>query len=214
MSRWPRSGPLRIAGLLWLVLGFSGCALRPTVPGSSVRWSERQVVLQSLQAWELSGRIAVKSGNVGGQGRLQWQQSGDAARLRLSGPLGSGAIELRWDSGQVVLTDRKGEVAVAYAGPDAVEQFLDQQLGWRFPAVHLRYWVLGVPDPDSHARQIFDQDGWLIQIDQDGWQIGYSEFRKYAGQWIPHRISIEDEHARVKLVVDDWQPLGTSSATY
>ncbi|HHQ13787.1 MAG TPA: outer membrane lipoprotein LolB, partial [Chromatiales bacterium] len=205
MNRGLRIGALRVAGLLCLVLGLSGCALRPTVPGSSVRWSERQADLQSLPGWELRGRIAVKSGNAGGQGRLRWQQAGDSARLRLSGPLGSGSMEIRWDSGQVVLTDRKGEVTAAYSGPDAVEQFLDQQLGWHFPAVHLRYWVLGIPDPHSRARQIFDPDGWLMQIDQDGWQVGYSEFRQYSGQWIPHRVSIEDEHARVRLVIDDWK---------
>ena len=204
--RWPGIAPG--VCMLWLALWLAGCAIQPKVPGSRVSWSDREAALQALPGWKLRGRVAVKSGDRGGQGRLQWQQSGASARVRLSGPLGAGATEIRWDPGQVVLTDRNGEVAAAYTGPDAVEQLLDQRLGWRFPAGHLRYWVLGIPDPGSRARQNFDQDGWLMQIDQDGWRIDYSEFRQYSGRWIPRRISIENGPVRVKLVIDDWEPVG------
>ena len=192
--------PLMICTLL------VGCAVRPTIPGTAVAWQERRDALLALDAWQMRGRIAVKSGKEGGQGNIQWRQDGTGAWMRVSGPFGAGAYEITWDAERVVLTDGKGEVAAAYDGPDAVERFLNEQIGWQFPADRARYWVLGVAAPPGRGQSVYTDDGWLASLDQDGWVVSFDDYRERAGFWMPRKVRLESPRGMVKLVVDHWQP--------
>lgn len=198
---WPRG-----AGILCLGMGLlvSGCALQPSVPGESVSWDQRREELSQLPEWQARGRIAVKSEDGGGQGNLQWRQSGPNARIRLSGPFGVGGYEIAWGADSLIVTGKSGQLELTYAGPDAAEQFLRDQLGWSFPAVSLRYWILAIPHPDFDSRTTFSDDGWLAGIEQNGWVIGYDRFEKQNTQWLPGKIVMENPATRVKMVVDTW----------
>jgi outer membrane lipoprotein LolB len=124
--------------------------------------------------------------------------------VHLSGPFGAGAYEISWDADSVEVTGKAGEVEIAYAGPKAAEQFLEDQLGWSFPAMSLRYWMLGVPDPGFESDQRFDAEGWLAGILQGGWSIEYDDFEHRNAVWLPKRIVMNNDDARVRLIVDDW----------
>ena len=198
---------LPIRRLVFVGLAISilaGCSMRPTIPGTDLDWDEREAALSALDGWQAYGRIAVKSGQEGGQGNLRWYQTGKHARIQLSGPFGVGAYELAWDSDSLVVSTKAGEVAAAYAGPEAAEQFLTDQLGWSFPAISIRYWILGIADPQYASDRRFDGDGWLTTIEQNDWSIVYDGFSRHAGQWLPDRIVMNNERARVRLVIDDW----------
>ena len=195
----------RLLLLAWLGLTLAGCAVQRQIPGTSVGWDTRRSGLAALPGWELRGRIAVKSGDKGGQGNIDWQQRPDSARLRLSGPFGMGAYEIRWNASEIVITDAGGEVAAAYTGPDAADQFVRNELGWFFPAVNARYWVLGVPAPDTRHEEIFDPDGWLVGIEQQGWSIRYDGYVRRGDFWLPRKVTLQRPDGRVRLVVDDWQ---------
>ena len=190
--------------ILLLALSIVGCATRSTVPGSDIAWDKREQQILGLSGWQARGRIAVKSGDDGGQGSIQWDQKGSSARIRLSGPFGAGAFEIAWNPDTVVVTDKDGEVELAYSGPDAAEQFLTQQLGWAFPAISTRYWILGVLDPDFDGRERFGPDGWLVGIEQNGWSVAYDGFAVRDEVWLPSKIVMENDRARVRLVVDRW----------
>ena len=207
MSTPAERGTVPARGLPPILLAFSlaGCAIQPTVPGTSIAWSERQSELQALDVWQARGRIAVKSGDDGAQGSLRWDQDGSEARIRVSGPFGAGAYEIDWNPDRVVVTSRDGEVAAAYTGADAADQFLSEQLGWTFPAINTRYWILGVPDPDFASREQFDTDGWLVGIEQNGWSVAYDGFQLRDEVWLPRKITMENDRARLRLVVDRWK---------
>jgi outer membrane lipoprotein LolB len=181
-----------------------GCAGQPRVPGTDVAWDDRRNVLASIPDWRARGRIAVKSEDGGGQGNIRWQQAGSASSIYLSGPFGAGAYEISWDDSSVEVRGKAGDVELAYNGPDAAEQFLVEQLGWSFPAMSLRYWILGVPDPAFDSHEQFDTQGWLAGIHQNGWIIDYEDFEVRDEIWLPRRIVMNSDNARVRLVVDDW----------
>jgi len=183
----------------------TGCASRPTVSGSGVDWAERADYLLQLPRWEASGRIAVKSGAQGGQGNLRWVQDGASGHIGLRGPFGVGAYQIDWSDDDLVVTGKAGEVTMAYAGPDAAEQFLADQLGWSFPAQSMRYWILGVADPRFASHAEFDADGWLISLEQAGWLVLYDRFITADGHWMPRKIVMDSERARVKLIIDQWR---------
>lgn len=182
----------------------AACAVQPRVPGTTIGWSERREALLELADWQARGRIAVKTADGGGQGSLRWKQAGSEATIRLSGPFGAGAYEIRWTPGHVVVTGRGGRVETDYRGADAAQRFVDEQIGWRFPAQSTRYWLLGVPDPSRRSRERFGPDGWLASIEQDGWSIGYDVFELHDGNWLPGKIVMQRENARIRLVIDRW----------
>ena len=186
------------------VVALTGCASRPTVPGTGIDWTDRAENLLRLPGWEASGRIAVKSAADGGQGNIRWIQDGANARIALRGPFGVGAYQIDWTDENLVVTGKAGEVTLAYDGPDAVDRFLADQLGWSFPARSTRYWILGVADPRFSSRPEFDADGWLVALEQNGWVVSYDRFIDEQGRWMPRKIVMEHALARVKLIIDQW----------
>lgn len=160
--------------------------------------------LLKLEAWEARGRIAIKSDTGGGQGDLRWEQEGAASSIRVSGPFGAGAWDIRWDPQSLSVTSKNGEFSRAYTGADAAEQFLTEQLGWAFPAVSTRYWLLGLPDPAYPAAHVLGLDGALAGFEQNGWSVSYERFVQQDGMRLPAKLTVENEQARLRLVIDRW----------
>lgn len=188
---------------LFLLLGLAACtSIRPVMaPG----WSERQASLAAVDYWELRGRMAFRSGEEGGQARLEWQQLADTSLIQLAGPFGAGAYNLVWEPQFVSLADASGERSIEYTGAAAAEDFLREQLGWSFPAGSMRYWVMGLPDPATDSDIQFDDAGQLATIRQYDWNVQYERFQNIDGYVLPTRITIENDDARLKIVVSDWR---------
>lgn len=196
MTRWP------------LVLGsiavLSGCTLRQPEPVTEAQWARQRQQLLAVAAWQAQGRVAFRSGAEGGQGSLRWSQSGEHALIRLWGPFGAGAYEVAWAPGRLTVTSKDGRVAADYSGTDAAEQFLQDQLGWRFPAVSARYWLLGVPDPANPAVESTGADGRVLAIEQHGWSVRYEDYVESGSYRLPRKIVMEGHGARLRLVIDRW----------
>ncbi|MDQ1302694.1 MAG: outer rane lipoprotein LolB [Pseudomonadota bacterium] len=160
--------------------------------------------LLGLRQWEARGRVAMKSADSGGQGSLQWLQTGSAARIRLSGPFGAGAYEINWMPGQLSVMSRGAEAALEYVGPDAAERFLAEQLGWSFPVTSIRYWLLGLADPAASAAEQSDAWGRLVELRQSGWVVRYEDYAQNDATWLPHKLVIEREDLRLRVVIDKW----------
>ena len=197
---------MRLAGIAIIALSMllAGCATRPVQPDTGIDWDERARSLSAETSWGARGRIAFKSGNEGGSGSLSWRQAVDGTRIVLSGPFGAGAYEIRWDDERIVVNSRNGEKVADVAGANAADRFVESQLGWSFPARSIRYWLLGVADPDFEAERRFDDAGWLTGIRQNGWDVAYSRFDVVEERYLPGKIVIENDRARVKLIVDKW----------
>jgi outer membrane lipoprotein LolB len=182
----------------------NGCALRRP-EAVAVDWAERRERVLALEAWQAQGRIAVRAEGRGGQGDLNWQQRGTSSVVRVSGPFGAGAYEIRWDPARLSVSSRNGEFSRAYLGPDSAEQFLAEQLGWYFPASSVRFWLLGVPDPGFPAEQRFTPEGRLSAIEQNGWAVTFDRFVEHSGVAMPAKLAIEGAQARLRLIVDRWE---------
>lgn len=187
------------AGLL------AGCATRGTISQPELSPAVRRVTLQALANWEARGRIALKTPGTSGQGSFAWTQTGDSAVLRVSGPFGAGAYEIRWEPARLTVLSKRGEVAADYTGPDAAERFLDEQLGWSLPVANTRHWLLGLAGPDSPAVLTVDESGLLAGLTQDGWMVRFAEYRAQNGIAMPRKLVLESAAGRIRLVIDAWQ---------
>jgi outer membrane lipoprotein LolB len=154
--------------------------------------------LQRLASWQLGGRAAVAFGTQGWQASLDWRQSGDAAEVHLSGPLGIGAM---------VLERTPDGLSLNGAPPsDAVMAQLQDRLGFELPLDHLRYWLLGVPDPASAFEVKRNDQDRAVQLTQDQWTIDYDRYMPVDGDLLPaHLVLSREGGVRVRIVVDHWQ---------
>ena len=146
--------------------------------------------------WQLNGKIGVWFGDEKESAALDWQQCNEAnGRIRLSGPLGSGAVEITSTDGIVTLI-QGGERRTAESA-----QQLAAESGWPIPVDALAYWVRGRAAPGIAQQSKISPAGQLLALQQQDWLIDFSY--NNAGQ-LPNRINATGPNSRVVLLVQQW----------
>jgi outer membrane lipoprotein LolB len=183
----------------------AGCATREKVSGPPTSLAERRAAIEAVSTWEARGRIALKTPGASGQGSFTWTQTGDRTVLRVAGPFGADAREIRWDPERLTVLSGRGEVAADYAGLDAAQRFLDEQLGWSLPIANARRWLLGLAGLESPAVETLDGAGLLAGLAQDGWEVRYDEYWPEGRIILPRKLVLQSAAGRIRLVIDQWQ---------
>lgn len=198
-----------------LIAALPGCALlRPAIPSQpasttqSAAWQERVALLSPIDRFVLQGRVA--SGALGFKADLRWKQHPDGRfEMRVAGPFGARAAELAGDMQQVRV--RTGDDATTVTTDP--EAWLEQALGVRLPVRGLRWWALGLPDPDVHSEVLIDPaSGRALRIVQNGWELDYAEYREADARDLPRRIEARNGDTRVLVLADTWSQLPTLPA--
>jgi len=181
---------------------FASCATtRQGVPLPDIGgWDARSEVLGSLREWEFKGRIAVKAGDDGFNGKITWSQQGDAFNTTVGGPLGVGTVRIEGDGRSVVLTDKDGVATVLHNA----EAELWYRYGWTIPVASLRFWALGIPDPSMPAETSIDNEGLLRTLEQRNWTVDITRYREGGGQQMPRILTATNPDTRVRMVIDRW----------
>jgi outer membrane lipoprotein LolB len=180
-----------------LAAGLGGCVAtrRAPVPAAS-GWEQRVAALQSLGSWQLDGRAAVAVGTQGWQATLDWRQRQGSAEVHLSGPLGIGAM---------VLKRTPDGISLNGAPPsDAVLAQLQERLGFDLPLDHLRFWLLGVPDPSAAFELERNDRDRALQLTQDEWTVDYDRYMPVGADSLPAHLVLSRAGVRVRIAVDRW----------
>jgi outer membrane lipoprotein LolB len=88
---------------------------------------------------------------------------------------------------------------------DAVLAQLQERLGFVLPLDHLRFWLLGVPDPGATFDLMRNSQDRASQLSQDGWIIDYDRYMPVDGDSLPAHLVLTRESVRVRIAVDRWQ---------
>jgi len=192
-----------------VLLALAGCRTRPPVtavigPGADAPWPEQQAALGKLDSYALNGRLAVAANGQGFSGSLRFRQQDSRSEMALDGPMGIGGMRVQLDGEELGITSSRGEKL----GGNEARAELEQRLGFALPLANLRWWLLGIPAPSAPENGIapaaqatppvaFDQDGWHVSVNSRAPGLGFS---------LPQRLTIEREGARLKLLVEQWQP--------
>ena len=190
-----------LALLFYLAL-LAGCATTPesvNLPDIS-SWDERTEVLGNAENWEFKGRIAVKAGDEGFNGKFNWAQQGNAFSATVGGPLGMGTVRIEGDGQVITLTDKDGAETILHDP----EVELRWRYGWTIPVTSFRFWALGVPDPGQPSSTEFDDEGYLSRLEQSGWIVEISGYREGGGQQMPRTLAATNPETRVRMVIDRW----------
>ena len=170
---------------------------RQAPPPAAVGWEQRAGYLQKTASWQLDGRAAVAVGTQGWQATLNWQERGDAAEVHLSGPFGVGALVLKLTPDGLSLNGAPPS--------DAVLTQLQERLGVDLPFDHLRFWLLGVPDPGAVFELKRNAQDRALQLTQGDWSIDYDRYMPVDGDVLPAHLVLTREGVRVRIAVDRWQ---------
>lgn len=140
------------------------------------------------------------AGSEGFNARLLWRQTGSRSIVALDSPLGAGGVQITSDGSSLTVDTSRGE----HLDSEAARSELTSRLGFDPPLRSLRYWVLGVPDPASPAKETLDDQQRLSGLQQDGWQVDYPGYTSNGGEWLPSRVTLQRQGVRVRLIVDGW----------
>ncbi|AKH70795.1 outer membrane lipoprotein LolB [Spongiibacter sp. IMCC21906] len=166
----------------WLA---TACAVAPSTPPAS-----------DAEQWQLSGKIGVWYGEEKESASIDWQHCDSShSRIRLSGPLGSGAMEISQRPNEVVLTQGNTTRRAASA-----EQ-LAMDAGWPIPVAALSYWARGQAAPGAAQQSQISPAGQLLQLNQENWLIN---FRYRENAELPSRIEATTAQQKVVLIVRQW----------
>lgn len=150
----------------------------------------------------LSGRVAIRNGQDGGSGRLDWRQAGGTLAVELSAPVTRQGWRLTVDADGARLEGAEGGVR---SGPDATE-LLRELTGWQVPIEALACWLVGIPadDAEAGAAELGFRTGpgaspELARIRQDGWEI---LLEGWSPDGLPTRLSAQRGEVSLRLVVD------------
>jgi outer membrane lipoprotein LolB len=194
-----------------LVLAAAGCRTLPPAPGpvivgpgADAPSAVQRELLGKLDRYSLNGRVAVAANGQGFTAALRYQQLPEGSNLALDGPLGIGGLRLAYSGDDLRVKNSKGvELNGAAARAD-----LERRLGFELPLAQLRWWLLGVPAP-GQALIPLEQDpvtGELRGFTQDGWRVSILSRVPAMGFALPQRLTAERTGARLKLVIERWQP--------
>lgn len=193
----------------------------PTSPADNgARWyrdgqifSPQIEALRASSNWQYSAKVGLTINGQSEQANLIWKYHDQSNQLRLFGPLGSGTVKLSFDEYGVQLIDNKGRIYTgdAAAGRDA-QQLLTEVVGWPLPINALAYWLFVQPAPGSRFEYQKDNGNKVTALRQLGWQIEYLDYRDYAGQLLPRKITASRAFAdpslgevKVRLISKAWQ---------
>lgn len=189
----------KFAALAALLL--SACAGLPAPPPEMPDSPSRFASAETVGAFRLAGRIAVKYDGQGFSGTLSWTHDAHRDEMLLQSPLGQGVARIERGANGVALTDADGKVYRAAT----VEALTGEALGWPLPLRGLEHWVLGRAAPGSAARRIAGDGGRLAGLIQDGWRVDFERYRMVQGAMLPGRLEAAyGNDMSVRLVIDRW----------
>jgi outer membrane lipoprotein LolB len=191
------------AACAFLVLFFTGCSLAPIQPveNPELAWQERETRLRQIAAWDIQGRLLLRSGKEGGQMSLHWRREGENDVIDLSGPLGKRLLRLSQNPSGAELRDAEQKI---FRAENAQALLLDTT-GWDVPLAGLHYWILGIPLPGVPERHTLDERGRLKNLSQSGWDIRFLDYARYNGEELPSRLFL-------RLLPEAVTPGGSMSA--
>ncbi|HHJ39887.1 MAG: hypothetical protein AXA67_05055 [Methylothermaceae bacteria B42] len=191
------------ASLIWifLCLSVTSCAVW-RAPVLEERRTKEWAWLQTIDAWQMEGRIGVSGGREHWHGHLLWKHNPTLDYMLVSGPLGQGGIAVWLTKGLVKIDRGKGDVRVSNQ-PGA---FLKELFGVELPLQSMHFWVLGRPVPEVAHNAEYRPDGRLHQLHQGAWSVLYKRYVKVGEGSLPEKIIITGPGGiRLKLIVHDWQ---------
>ncbi|HYE34843.1 lipoprotein insertase outer membrane protein LolB [Methylocaldum sp.] len=189
--------------VLALIASLAGCAVFEKEPGRPV-FPPKAEENYDLKAWRLEGRIGVQTTHDAWHANLFWEHDADQDRLRVSGPFSQGMVSIILQK-DLIYVNGGGGIAEFSRDPDAM---LKDRLGFAVPLSSLRYWVMGLPDPNQSHTPVYEESGSSRGFQQSGWTLRFERYVNVGDRIMPQKMAIQGPEVKLKLIADSWQIRG------
>ena len=184
-----------------LLLG--GCATTQLQPNVSpdvtlARWAHQKKMIRRINKFMLDAQVGA-NGSFGMSGSLRWVQDRQSFRLHFSGPFDTNAITVTGNPAETTI--HRGSHTITTINP---QTYLYRHFHWTLPIAALRYWVLGLPLPNTPAKVRYNGSGTLRTLRQDGWYIKYESYQNVAGYILPLKFRARANHTEVRMEIYRW----------
>lgn len=186
-----------LAGLALLAF-LGGCAQQPSREPAD--WTVHRDAVTARAAWDLQGKIGLRSPKHSGSAFLSWNQQPERYRLVLSGALGLGRLVLEGDATGVSWQGKDGKTR---HHPDPAVM-IAEAWGWTVPVNALRFWVRGIPDPSLPVENQVLEQGLAKRFRQSGWTVMPENYTDAAGLSLPGRVRLQGEGAALTVSISRW----------
>jgi outer membrane lipoprotein LolB len=184
----PHTNLLLLAIVFLTIL--SGCTSTPTAPDKPLP--------HLLKAWEIQGKIGYRSSQGNGSALLYWRQKNSLYHLNLSGPFGSGNVNINGDLTQAFISEGQDHARSVEVGT------LSQTLGFDVPLEQLQYWIQGRTAPHNPVTKLTNKHNKTESFEQNGWSVSYRRYSSVKGRDLPTKIVIEQDQAKLTLIIKSW----------
>jgi outer membrane lipoprotein LolB len=210
-DRTGRKYLLHLVVSLWVVMSLVACSSLPDLPvtdESYAIWAEHQRQLSKLNSWQIHARAVISVEAEVYQVGINWQREIDRFVIVIEAPFGQGVFRVESNpqaNGQppTMLSLPDGQVFF----DDSVESLLIRVFGWPIPVSGLKWWIKGLPLPDTDYSFDLLGDGRLKTLRQDKWLINYLDYfaPDTATSSLPRKIYLKHEDLALKIVIERWQ---------
>ena len=195
-----------VLGLLTTLI--SACSTNPSKPNiqqhGKTAWLTHKKALADVQDWQFSGRFGAKTDTENWNGSISWSQHNQQYKINISGPLSSGSIQLE---GADNISQLKLSEKDSFVDTDP-QSLLQTHTGLKLPVKELRFWLLGLPAPDSHYDAIeINAAGQINHLKQNHWQINFKRYTSVNGKMLPNKIFLKNHEINVRLIIQKWEIL-------
>ena len=148
-------------------------------------------------AFELAGRMSVRSQERTFSSALRWKQGADGDEVWLNTPLGQTLAYLQDGREGATLTTAEQKQYRA----QSIEALTQSAFGWRFPLAGLRYWVFGQTAPGvASLALVRDEHNRITRFTQADWQVVFEYAAPVSTR--PSRLDVTGVEAQIRFVVD------------
>ncbi len=181
--------------IILLLMGvLTSCSNKPVKLTTLFQLEERNY-LYAKDEWAFSGRLAVSDQNNAISASINWKHLKNKDVIELFGPLGMGRVIVNIN-GTRVLVSFDGKQVQHYGSADDV---IKKYTGVLVPISALKYWVLGLVDPEN--TYVREKEGFV----QLGWRVNYQKMQLVKQDKLPKKIKVNRKKSTMKLIIDQWE---------
>ena len=179
-----------------------GCAHDTTPFTSDQPVKELREQLYQLEEFTLSGKLGFRNDDEAFSVAVNnWLQKADYYQLDLSSTFfGLGAVRISGSPSWIEVQEPDEEPVWSNYPNETIEQLL----GFPLPVQRIRYWIRGIPAPQSEATEVKNLLGLTEEMQQDGWTIQLDRYRDVKGLPLPGRIKVIRDDTKITLAVASW----------
>ena len=191
--------------IIFAALFLVGCSVTPSKDFTSINVTNAA----QAKAWELQGKIAVKTSQDKFSTNLYWLHQPTTNDLRLTTVLGTTVLTLKTDQGMATL-----EVDGKTYHDNNAQNLLTGISGWSIPLASLPLWITGQVGTNDNIIS-YHPDGMINQLisydPQANWSVRFLSWQQQSGATVPKLLIIEREDVQIKIQTNQWTALTTKT---